>query len=108
MVSAEEGTDYEENLAPVIEEVDDLSQQLGVVWADGLPAYQGMDHDHRTVIHDEPYVSPDGVDTNQAECLWSLVEPGLAKFRGLLQAGCSHLWLSPFIEPRSCTNPRSH
>jgi hypothetical protein len=46
-----------------------------------------MDHDHRTVIHDEKSVSPEGVHTNQAECLWSLVQPWLAKFRGLSKQG---------------------
>ena len=108
VVSAEEGTDYDEDLAPVIEEAGDLSQPLGEVWTDGLPAYQGMDHDHRTVIHDERYVSPEGVHTNQVECLWSLVQPWLAKFRGLLQAvlgaGRSHLRLSPVAEPHWSTD----
>jgi hypothetical protein len=87
VVSAEEGTDYDEDLAPVIEEAGDLSQPLGEVWTDGLPAYQGMEYDHRTVIHDERYVSPEGVHTNQVECLWSLVQPWLAKFRGLSKQG---------------------
>ena len=86
VVSAKERTDYDDDLAPVIEEASDLSQPLREVWTDGLPAYQGMDYDHRTVIHDERYVSPKGVHTNQVECLWSLVQPWLAKFRGLLQA----------------------
>ena len=42
-----------------------------------------MSHEHRTVVHDEEYVSDEGVHTNQIECLWSLVQPWLAKFRGL-------------------------
>jgi hypothetical protein len=42
-----------------------------------------MEHEHRTVVHDEEYVSADGVHTNQAECLWSLLLPWLGKFRGL-------------------------
>ena len=83
VVSAEEETDYDEDLAPVIKEVGDLSQRLGEVWTDGLPAYQGMDYDHQAVIHDERYVSLEGAHTNQVECLWSLVQPWLAKFRGL-------------------------
>ena len=53
VVSAQEGSDYEDDLAPVIEDADDLSQPLGEVWTDGLPAYQGMEYDHRYVIHDE-------------------------------------------------------
>ena len=46
-----------------------------------------MEHDHRTVIHDERYVSAGGVHTNQAECLWSVLQPWLAKFRGLSKQG---------------------
>jgi hypothetical protein len=38
-VSAQEGSDYDEDLAPVIEVADNLSQRLGEVWIDGLPAY---------------------------------------------------------------------
>ena len=67
VVSAEEGSKYDENLRPVIEEVGDLSQQLGEVWTDELPAYQGIEHDHCTVIQDEKYVSADGVHTNQSD-----------------------------------------
>jgi hypothetical protein len=58
VVSAKESSKYDENLGPVIEEVGDLSQTLGEVWIDELPAYQRMKHEHRTVIHDEEYVSP--------------------------------------------------
>ena len=87
VVSAEEGSAYDENLGPVIEEAGDLSQPLGEIWTDELPAYQGIEHDHRTVIHDEEYVSDDGVHTNQVECLWSLLQPWLAKFRGLSKQG---------------------
>ena len=39
VVSAEEGSAYAENLGPVIDEVGDLSQRLGEVWTDELPAY---------------------------------------------------------------------
>ncbi|MFT4963544.1 MAG: hypothetical protein ACI9PP_000817 [Halobacteriales archaeon] len=53
----------------MIEEVDDLSQPLGEVWTDELPAYRAMDHDHQTVCHDDEYVTDDGVTTNQVECL---------------------------------------
>jgi hypothetical protein len=87
VVSAEEGTEYDEELGPVIEQANDLSRPLGEVWTDELPAYQPMDHDHRTVVHDERYVSAEGVHTNQVECLWSLVQPWLAKFRGLSKQG---------------------
>ena len=87
VISAQEGSDYDEDFGPVIEEADDLSQPLGEVWTDGLPAYRGMEHDHRYVIHDDGYVSDEGVHTNQAECLWSLLQPWLAKFRGLSKPG---------------------
>ena len=53
------------------------------IWTDELPAYQGMEYNYRTVVHDEHYVSDEGIHTNQAECLWSLLQPWLAKFRGL-------------------------
>ena len=75
VVSAREGSDYEADLGPVIEEADDRSQPLGAVWAEGLPASRGMEHDHRHVVHDGGYVSDEGVYTNQAACLWSLLQP---------------------------------
>ena len=75
VVSAEEGSAYDKNLGPVIDEASDLSQRLGEIWTDELPAYQGMKHDHQTVVHDKHYVPDEGVHTNQAECLWSLIEP---------------------------------
>jgi len=37
LVSAQKGTEYDEDLAPVIEKADNLSQPLGEVWTDGLP-----------------------------------------------------------------------
>ncbi len=75
VVSAQEGSDYDEDLGPVIEEADNLSQPLGEVWTNGLPDYRGMEHDHRYVVHDEKYVSNEGVHTNQGECLWLLLQP---------------------------------
>ncbi|TSD09190.1 IS1595 family transposase [Haloglomus irregulare] len=87
VISAEKGTRYDEELAPVLEEAQDLSQELGEVWTDEYPPYQQMNHDHRTVLHDEEYVSSDGVHTNQVECLWSIIQPWLRKFRGLSRQG---------------------
>ena len=46
-----------------------------------------MEYDHQYVVHDEEYVSDEGVHTNQVECLWSLLQPWLAKFRGLSKQG---------------------
>ncbi len=39
VVSAEEGSAYDETLGPVVEEAGDLSQPLGESWTDELPAY---------------------------------------------------------------------
>ena len=75
------------DLEPMIQEAEDLSQRLGEVWTDGLQAYREMERDHRTVVHKERYVSPEGVHINQAECLFSLVQPWLRKFRGLSKQG---------------------
>jgi sugar lactone lactonase YvrE len=71
----------------VIQEAADLSQRLGEVWTDGLQAYREIEYDHQIVVHDETYVSPDGVHINQAECLFSLVQPWLRKFRVLSKQG---------------------
>jgi len=81
------GVDFSGDLGPVIQEAEDLSQRLGEVWTDGLQAYREMERNHRTVVHKERYVSPDGVHINQAECLFSLVQPWLRKFRGLSEQG---------------------
>ena len=49
-------------------------------------------HDNeQTVVHSEEFVTDDGVHINQVECLWSLVNPWLQKFRGL----SSPDWSSP-------------
>jgi hypothetical protein len=81
------GIDYEGDLEPMIQEAEGLSQPLGEVWTDGLQAYREMDFDHRTVVHKERYISSDGVHINQAECLFSLIQPWLRKFRGLSKQG---------------------
>lgn len=69
VVSAKEGSVYNENLRPVIDEGGDLSQPLREIWTDGLPTYQKMENDHRTVVHDEYYVSDEGMHTNPQHCL---------------------------------------
>jgi len=81
------GIQYETDLEPVMRETEDLSQPLGEVWTDGLQAYRRMEFDHKIVVHDETYVSPEGVHINQVECLFSLVKPWLRKFRGLSKHG---------------------
>jgi hypothetical protein len=52
-----------------------------------------MDYDHQYVVHDDEYVSDEGVHTNQAECLWSLLQLWLAKFRGLSKQA----WSRPLV-----------
>ena len=66
VVSVQEESNYKNDLAPVINDANDLSQELREVWTDGLSAYRGMEHDHRYAVHDEGYVSGDGVNRNQA------------------------------------------
>ena len=39
------------------------------------------------MVHTEELVTADGVHINQVECLWSLVNPWLQKFRGLSKPG---------------------
>ncbi|ELZ28722.1 hypothetical protein C474_14539 [Halogeometricum pallidum JCM 14848] len=87
VIRGQPGIDYSGDLEPVILEAADLSTELGEVWTDGLQAYREMEFEHRTVVHKERYVSPDGVHINQAECLFSLVTPWLRKFRGLSKQG---------------------
>jgi transposase-like protein len=87
VIRGQRGIQYDTDLEPVLREAEDLSQPLGEVWTDGLQAYRRMEFDHRTVVHDERYVSPEGIHVNQVECLFSLVKPWLRKFRGLSKQG---------------------
>jgi len=83
VIRALKGTQYEEELERVIKERNDLSQEMGEVWSDALNAYQAMEYDHKIVVHDDEFVTDEGVHTNQLECLWSIMNPWLKKFRGL-------------------------
>ncbi len=87
VISAEEGVAYDDELGPVIEEAKSLSQPVETVWTDEFPSYQAMEYEREIVVHDEEYVTDDGVHTNQVECLWSVIQPWLAKFRGLSKQG---------------------
>ena len=82
-----DGSKYEDELELVLTETDDLSQPLGEVWSDAHRAYLAMEYEHRIVVHEEEFVTEDGVHTNQVECLWSVTEPWLEKFRGLSREG---------------------
>ena len=112
VVSAQEGTDYAEDVAPLVEDAGDLSQLLGDVWTDGLPAYEGMDHNHQTVIHDEGYLSEEGNTHEPGRASLVVVTAVAGEIpRSLqvgLEAGCSNLWLSPVTEPRPRTDPWLH
>jgi len=46
VVSAEEGTKFEDELKPVIVEAEDLSQSLGEVWTDEYPPYHQLERDY--------------------------------------------------------------
>jgi hypothetical protein len=41
----------------------------------------------QSVVHSEELVTDDSVYIDQVECLWSLLNPWLAKFRGLSKPG---------------------
>ena len=52
------------------------------------PAYGIRFYDNEKVVpHSEEFVTDEGVHVNQVECLWSLVNPWLQKFRGLSKPG---------------------
>jgi hypothetical protein len=72
-----EGSKYEDELERVLGETDGLSQEMGEVWSDAHRAYLAMEHEHKMVVHDDEFVTEDGVHTNQVECLWSVTEPWL-------------------------------
>ena len=87
VIRAEPGAQPEE-LKPVLDEVEILSEKLEEVWHDGWRGYAPFVYDNeQTVVHSEEFVTDDGVHINQVECLWSLLNPWLAKFRGLSKSG---------------------
>ena len=49
--------------------------------------FEAVYDNEQTVVHTEEFVTDDGVHINQIECLWSLVNPWLQKFRGLSKPG---------------------
>jgi hypothetical protein len=53
----------------VLAETDDLSQPMGEVWSDAHRAYLVMEYEHKVVVHDDAFVTDDGIYTNQVECL---------------------------------------
>ena len=87
VLRAEPGAKPEE-LKPALDEVEILSGKLDGVWHDGWRGYAPFVYDNeQTVVHSEEFVTDEGVHINQVECLWSLVNPWLRKFRGLSKPG---------------------
>jgi len=87
VIRAEPGAQPEE-LKPALDEVEILSGELDELWHDGWRGYAPLVYDNeQTVVHTEEFVTDDGVHINQVECLWSLVNPWLQKFRGLSKPG---------------------
>ena len=87
VIRAERGAQPEE-LKPALDEVEILSGELDEVWHDGWRGYAPFVYENeQTVVHSEEFVTDEGVHINQVECLWSLVNPWLQKFRGLSKPG---------------------
>lgn len=54
------------------------------MWHEGWHGYVLLVYDNEKVVpHSQEFVIDEGVHVNQVECLWSLVNPWLQKFRGL-------------------------
>jgi hypothetical protein len=87
VIRAEQGVSPAE-LRPALDEVEILSEKLGEVCHDGWRGYTPFVYENeQTVVHSEEFVTDDGVHINQIECLWSLPNLWLAKFRGLSKPG---------------------
>ena len=87
VIRAEHGSKAED-LRPALDETEILSGKIDELWHDEWRGYAPLVHeDEQTVVHTEEYVTEDGIHTNQVECLWSLIEPRLEKFRGLSKPG---------------------
>ena len=87
VIRAERGAESKE-LKPAIDEIEILSGELDEAWHDEWRGYAPLVYENeQTVVHTEEFVTDDGVHINQIECLWSLLNPWLAKFRGLSKPG---------------------
>jgi len=77
-----------EDLEPVLDETEILSGKIDELYHDGWRGYAPFVYENeQTVIHSEEFVTDEGVHINQVECLWSLLNPWLQKFRGLSKPG---------------------
>ena len=87
MVRAERGAKPDE-LRQILDEGEILSGEIDELWHDGWRGYAPLVYDNEKVVpHSEEFVTDEGVHVNQVECLWSLVNPWLQKFRGLSKSG---------------------
>ena len=87
VIRAEHGSKAED-LRSALDETEILSGRIDELWHDEWRGYAPLVYENeRTVVHTEEYVTEHGVHTNQVECLWSLVQPWLEKFRGLSKPG---------------------
>ncbi len=87
VIRAERGAKPEE-LRRTLDEVEILSGKITELWHDGWRGYAPLVYDNEKVVpHSEEFVTDEGVHINQVECLWSLVNLWLQKFRGLSKPG---------------------
>lgn len=87
MLRAKPGPKPEE-LKPALDEIVILSEIFDEVWHDGWRYFLPFVYENGPAVgHSEGFVTDDGVHINQVECLWLLLNPGLAKFRGLSKPG---------------------
>jgi hypothetical protein len=83
VIRAESGVKPDE-LRQTLDKVEILSGKIDELWHDGWCGYAPLVSDNEKVVpHSEEFVTDEGVHVNQVECLWSLVNPWLQKFRGL-------------------------
>ena len=87
VLRAEDGAKPDE-LRQTLDEVEILSGKIEELWHDGWHGYVPLVYENEKVVpHSEESVTDNGVHVNQVECLWSLVDPWLQKFRGLSKPG---------------------
>ncbi len=87
VIRAERGAKPDE-LRQTLDEVEILSGKIDELWHDGWRRYAPLVYDNEKVVtHSEEFVTDEAVHVNQVECLWSLLNPWLQKFRGLSKPG---------------------
>jgi hypothetical protein len=87
VIRAERGANPDE-LRQTLDEGEMLSGKIDELWHEGWRGYAPFVYDtEKVVLHSEEFVTDEGVHVNQVECLWSVVNPWLQKFRGLSKPG---------------------